>query len=514
MPIAVRTIAKNFYSVYPTDGESITGENTQVVFVDDIKSISSSDKIRLTGSSNICKWKYEEKEYSVFAGRIILIVPVGISVNSLELRINETRTLLSDMQSVLDGDYYLYDLTNNIAPYKPTKVAIYSYLKEKETLCENIVSIRKLQIAFSKSIYYGDDEKSVKVRVGSTYKDITWSLGDEQATCAICHGRLLINIPLLKWRIDNQAWQYGAVNDILWYKDYFDNGSVLEVATPFSDTHSLQLYGIIDGKVQEIPLNAFSKYDIGKCVYANEKHKSIEFILTTNFNRQRFEICRTTTISRFLNNPPFEIINGKVCFTGSQTYVGEKVPFFTILFQCIGKNDISIKSTDLVDGIIEKIEENNYWVKITTPSNRLFAKEESTLWEGEYIFGDSELNKLKNKVFKIKPICGPEKSSFWKVSKDGYYISKLVRETQNANNGVYFGTLYYKRSNGECVPVCGFSECRVEIISEIALKVYVKDESGEYTLNMKCNPNGDLYKPDAQSPYTAHNYLFVEVKNV
>lgn len=513
LPIAVNSVAKNLYNIYPTDGESVSGETVQVMFINDIESTTGPNKIRLACNSNKCRWVYEQQEYNVFPNKVSLIIPTNISVNSLQLSVGETKRLLSDMSAIRNGSYYLYEITDLVDLYRPTKIILYSYLKEKEVLNEDIILIKYLRISFSESVYYDNYEKSVRISIGSKYKDITWNLGDEYAICSVCHGRLLVDIPLLKWRIDNGDWFYGAINDIFWYKDYFNSGSVLEVQSTY-DIIETHLYCIGDGKTQEIPLNTYSKFEIGKYIYDNEGKKSLTFFLMTETSKRRFKILETTTISGFSKNPPFEVANEKIRFIGEQTYIGERVPFFVILLQCIGKDDVKVKSTDLINGVLEEIEENNYWIKITALSDGLFVKEEKVLWEGEYIFGDSESNALKNKVLKIKPICGIGNGDFWKMDISGYYVSELVRETPNANNGVYLGKLYYKKAGGECVSVDGFSKCRVEIISSIALRVYVKDENGEYTRYMKCNSNGGLYGPDSQSPFTAYNYHFVEVKNV
>lgn len=508
VPTAISTIAKNLYNIYPTEGEILSSEQRQVVFTS--QPISISSKIRLMGESGICRWEYKDRFCKVFGNRVCLFVPQSMSINGLELRIDGNCTLLSTLLPITEDEYFIFDITDLVPQRVPCELIVYSYLKEKELIHNDIIAIQKLHIGFLKSIFYGNDDRQVRVSVGPHYKDLSWEIGEDTVACTLCKGRLDITIPQFKWRIDLGEWHYEPITDIAWYKDYFNSGSMIEVQSPM-DISSTKLYCVGDGPLQEILPNAGSKYEIGKYIFANEGRKILAFFFKSAESNDRKEICETTTVEHFVEDPPFVVDNGKLRFVGDKSYVGSKKSSFNISLKRIGKDEIKIKSKELPDGVMADVDEGIYWVKVIVPSGGLFGSGEKVLWEGEVVFGDKEKLKLSNLVLKINPICGIGTGDFWKTNKSGYYISRLVRKEVS---DTYSAKLYYKNARGEQSDICGFLECCVVIISPIALQVLVKDTDGNYTDRLKCDSNGNLYSPQSQQKFFATNYHFIEVKDV
>lgn len=510
VPIAIHTISKNLYNVYPTEGEILSGPQRQVIFTNASDLAISNSKVRLMGDSGICKWTYRETTCKVFGGRINLFVPQSFSVNGLELRIGEKNILLSTLDAIEDDGYSVFDITDLIPQGTATELIVYSHLKEKELIYADIVSIRGLRISFSKAVYFGDDDKHIVVSVGVHSRELTWELGDDIVSCHLYKGQLDIAVPQFKWRIDSGEWRYEAINDIIWYKDYFDSGSVLEVQSPL-DVSTIKLYCVGDGELQEIPINASNRFEIGKYVYANKGRRVLAFFFKSIEHSDRKEICMATTVERFIKEPPFVVENEKLRFVGDELFVGEKKAHFNISFNRIGRDEVKVKSTELIDGVLEDIDEGIYWIKISTPSGGLFSGGEKVLWEGEFVFGDEDKIRLSNIVLKINPICGIGTSDFWKTNVSGYYISGLVRSD---NPDTYSAKICYNNARGEKSDVCGFTKCNIEIISPIALRVLVCDSDGNYVERLRCDSSGNLYSPQSQQQFIATNYHFLEVKNV
>lgn len=508
-PISISTIAKNLYNIYPTERETLGGRQKQVVFTNVSDWGIVSNKIQLIGESGICKWEYKDKICKVFGNWVNLLVPNSMSINGLELRIDGKCTLLSNLAFTPEDEYTLFDITDLIPQRVPCELVVYYHLKEKEVIHDYIVSIQKLHIGFSKPIYYGNDERQVRVSLGGHFRDLEWSLGDETVSCHLCNGRLNITIPQFKWRIDVGDWHYGPVDDVVWYKDYFNSGSILEVQSPI-DVNTIRLYCVGDGAIQEIPQNSSSRFEIGKYIFANEGRKVLAFFFKSIESADRKEICETTTEERFTTDPLI-VTNGNLQFIGEKYYIGLKKSWFNICLKRIGRDEINVKSTELNDGIIEDIDEGIYWAKVSALSGGLFGGVEKLLWEDEIVLGDREKLKLSNIVLKINPIRGIGNGDFWKVSTNGYYISNLVR--MDAPD-TYSAKLYYRDARGERSDVSGFSDCCVEIISPIALQVLVKGDTEKYTERLKCDNSGNLYGPQSQQQFSVTNYHFIEVKNV
>ncbi len=507
-PTVINTVAANLYNIYPDDGEVIGSDNRQVFFTNEMDSKVVTNKVQLVGESGICKWKYEEHDCKVFGNRINLLLPQNTSVNALELRVNGNSTLLSDLAPNIDEGYFIVDITKLFPQYVLSEFIVHSHLTEKELIHTDIVLIKKLHIGFSKQIYFGDDDKSVRVSVGLQHKDLTWETGQETVFCKLGNGHLFITVPQIKWRIDMGEWHYGPISNIVWYKTYFSNGSVFEVQSPI-EIDKTKLYCLADGKLQEIARNASLKYEIGKHIFANENCKDLLFFFKFDGNSEQKEICSVTTVEHFLQEPPFAVDNSKLLFIGDKCFIGGKKPYFNICLKRIGKEEIVKKSTELINGDLSDVDEGIYWIKVSSPSTGLFASGEKILWEGEFVFGDREKLKLNNLVLKINPICGSGGDS-WKLISTGYYITELVR---GQDNDTYSARLHYRDATGNKTDVCGYSKCHIVILSSIALQVYVKDAVGNYT-KLKCDTKGNLYSPQSSQIYTATNYHFTEVKNV
>lgn len=510
VPIAIHMISKNLYNVYPTEGEILCSSQRQVIFTNESDSAIANNKVRLVGDSGICKWAYRETTCKVFGGRINLFVPQSFSVNGLELRVSDKNILLSTLVPIPEDGYSIFDITDLIPQGVAVELILYSYLKEKELIHTNIVSVQRLRISFSKAVYFGDDDRKVAVSVGMYSRELTWELGDDIVSCHLYKGQLDITVPQFKWRIDIGEWHYGPLNEVIWYKDYFDSGSVLEVQSPL-DVNTIKLYCVGDGEIQEIPQNISNRFEIGKYIYANEGRKVLALFFKSIESADRKEICMATTVERFVKEPPFVVDNNALRFIGDESFIGAKKTYFNIVFNRIGRDEIKLKSSELIDGILPDIDEGIYWVKISVPSGGLFGGGEKVLWEGEFIFGDEDKIRLSNIVLKINPICGIGTSDFWKTSVGGYYISGLVRSD---NPDTYSAKIWYNNSRGERSDVCGFSKCKIEIISPIALRVLVCNVNGDYVERLRCDSSGNLYSPQSQQQFIATNYHFVEVKNV
>ena len=509
LPLAIYTIGKNLYNIYPIDGEMLGGSEKHIIFVESANTFKKTERIQLLGASGICTWTFNGTSHRIFSSEVILLISNDISSNSLELRINGSKMLLSSLTPMSENDYSVFDLTEKIIPFVSCNLSIYSHLKEKEVMNESIFFVPKLKISFSQQCYYGNDERQVQFSVGNQGKSLTWNLGNDELCYDFCKGMLKITIPQLKWRIDTGDWLFEQQPNVMWYKDFFHNGSVVEIESPVG-TNNMKLYCLCDGETIEIPANTASQFEIGRYIYANEHKRRLCFFLKASINEKPIELCEVATKEHFLYEPPFEVNNNQLVFIGNECFIGSKHPYFQISLKRIGREVITLKSIELMNGILSKIDEGIYWIKISVPSNELFCRQDKTIWEGEFIFGDKEKLKLNNLIFKINPICGITKGN-WQGYPSGYYISQLVRLDDEDS---YSAKLYYQNSNHEQSDVSGFSDCKIVIHSPCALRLYVKSESGDFSVLLRGDSNGNIYGPQVEDKLEVKNYNYTEVKNV
>lgn len=508
-PKEIYTVVKNLYNIYPNIGETLSGTTKQVVFMDKSAMQSNDSKIQIVGEVQNCAWTYHDTQCKVFCNPIKLFVPSHMSVNGLDLRINGDTTILSTLNYDIEEGYLIYDITNLIPKHTPCEFVVFSYSNEKELVREDIVSIQGLHIQFSKSVYYGNDERQVRLCYRNEFRDLTWEQYDNEVHCAVCNGRLSVQIPRLKWKIDENEWHYGPIENKIWYKDYFHNGSVLYVDAPTS-FDNIKLFCVGDGKEEEIPYNSLIKrFEIGRFIFSNEGRRDCLFLLKFSVGEVSREICDVVTAEGFTQLPPLIVDNGILHFIGDKYFVGEKRSYFDICLKSIGRDNKNYKSSDLTDGIIPNVEEGIYWVEVSATSGGLFDSRKKVYWKDEFVFGDKEKLKLSNLVLKINPIYGMTKSDSWKWFQSGYYISHLVRDD---NDKKYSAELYYLDPSGKKSYVDGVDKCNVIIDSAKALSIFVDDVSGN-SIQLKIGSNGDIKGPQSPTGFSIFRYNY-EVKNV
>lgn len=508
-PNEIYTVVKNLYNIYPNIGETLSGKTKQVVFMDKSVLQSNNLKIQLVGEAQNCAWTYHDTQCKVFCNSIKLFVPSNMSVNGLDLRINGNTTLLSKLNYDIEEGYLIYDITNLIPKHIPCEFVVFSYSNEKELIRENIVSIQGLHIKFSKSYYYGNDERHVRLNAGNEYRDLTWEQYANEVYCVICKGRLTVQIPQLKWKIDANDWHYGPIENKIWYKDYFHNGSALYVDAPIS-FDKIQLFCVGDGNEEEIPYNSLTKrFEIGRFIFSNEGRRDCLFLLKFSVGEASREICDVVTVEGFTQVPPLIVDNDELHFLGDKCFVGDRKQYFNICLKSIGREDKNFKSSDLIDGIIPNIEEGIYWVTVSAGSGGLFANKEKTYWEDEFVFGDKDKLKLSKLVLKINPIQGLATSDSWKWLQGGYYISHLIRDDSNKT---YLAELYCLDASGNKFFVDGVTKCKVIIDSAKALSIFIDDGMGN-SVQLKRDNSGNIHGPQFTTGFSIYRYNY-EVKNV
>ncbi len=505
-PRSIGCICANLYSIYPTDGEILSDGKRQLIFIDNVLSVQNAET-DIIGKINNCAWEFEQKVYAVFSDKVILITKSDMSINGVEFCINDRRGLLSDLSGIIEDEYLTFDISEFIPKGVPCELSVYSRINNKSLANEKIIRIPGLKLQFSERIYYGNGNYKLKVSVGEKYKTFTWNLGDDKIVCSICHGKLNITIPQIKWKLDDEEWNYGSDESIIWYENRFDSGSLLDIVTEGKD--EIKLYCNVEGHVEPIKRNLLSnKFEIGRFIYSNKGKRELLFFFklnNENFIRKLFIVA---TKEYFTQIPPFVTDNETLRFVGDKYYIGKQTEF-NICLKRVGQNDITVKTCDLVDGMIRNVKQGIYWIKVFVKTNGSFISSEKIIWEGECVFGDRDKIRLADMVLKINPIKGVGDGDFWKSRIKGYYLTDFKR---SGKEDEYFAKLHFKNAAGEKSLIDDVEDCRIEIISDEALQITVKNNDGGY-VKLKCNENLEIKDPKSNAWETT-NYKYIEVTNV
>lgn len=509
-PADTFTYSRYLYNIYPRDGEMLSGRQKSVLFIN-AQADSRNEKVNLFGNLHNCYWEVTNEKYEIFSEHVNLLAANFNSINGLELFINNSGVLLSQLECSQNETQRVYNLEELMSENTPYEIVVYSHVIKKELLRVKLVYFKEFNFKFSQNVFYGNDIKSLTILDRGKVEELTWNNYQNQVEVPIRGGKIIIDIPYLKWRIDDMDWHYEPINELVWYKNIFHNGSLLELCSPACDM-DMQIYAVISNQAVIVNKNSSGKFEIGKCIYSNENLRLITFGVKGQKFLKSVHLFDIATQEHFFSDPL--IVEGDKIIFCSQTFVGDHNRSFKISLTKIGQEPICAFSDKLKDGIIPNIEQGVYWANISSQSEGLFAKREQIYWQGEFIFGDKDRLQLANMIYKISPLNGQGLSDSWKMLRSGYYITNLIRIAGKPDE--YTAKLFYIASDKSKHLINNLDICKIEIISSIAMSILVKDLDGNFNQKLMCDRVGNLSLENLENrfPITITNYHFIEVKNV
>lgn len=401
------TYGNNLYNIYPKAGERLTGETRQVFFVDKEKAARLGRNACLVGNLADVEWFLDDISCVVYGYSVKLMVPENQNLKALELRIDRKPYKLQNLKyEQFENNCYQYGLKalGLISEKEPIEVSLYSYEIDAAILAETIILLPNLEIQFNRLFYYGDIERKVIITNDDESKVLSWSNQDNEIICSLNEGVLVIKVPYLKWRINNNKWHNEPINKKLWYKDFLENGDLLEINYPKEDGLIL-IEGKADGIPFEITKNQSNKFEIGRAIYANENKQDVS-IYFINGNNEKFELINIATKEHFVDNPLL-YTDGKVLWNVEKTFIGDENNEFSLIAKSNSKNGKS-ESKKVGSSNIElrNFDEDIYEITVKIKDKNIFFKEEryNTIFEGKLLVGLPEKLRFKGKVLYIDKV--------------------------------------------------------------------------------------------------------------
>ena len=445
------TCGTNLYNIYPNAGENLKGETKQVFFVDKMKTSSLGTNACLIGSISDVEWVLDDISCIVYKNAVKLMIPESFNLKALELRIDNRRYKLQELNyEQIELNCYQFGLKalKLLSDYYPIDILLYSYEKEKVLFAETIIILPNLDIKFNNSFYYGDLERKITVKSDNEPIDLSWNNQENEIICPFNDGFLVIKVPYLRWRINNNEWRNEPINKKLWYRDFLQNGDLLEIDNP-KESDIITILGKADGESLEIVKNQSSKFEIGRAIYSNENKTDISICFSDGKNK--FDLFNIATKEHFVKNPLI-YMSGKVYWNVENAFVGDKDNEFFLIAKASGKNEKSgrkkVGATNIEFG---NFDEDFYKIIVKIKDKNIFSKEEKydTIFEGDLAVGTLEKLRFKNKRIKIlAATCLNAKSLEWISFIPKYFIDKLelIKEEENV---YYTGQLCVIDQNGE-----------------------------------------------------------------
>ena len=451
IPDELTTYGTNLYNIYPKAGESLSGEIKQIFFVDQTKTAGIGKTPCLIGELQDVEWFFDDISYNVYTSCVKLFIPENSNIKALELRIDKKAHKLQELnyESIESGCYQFGLKEIGLVPENnPTEIILYSYEKESTILIDTIVVLPNLEIKFNHPFYYGDIERKLIITNSGELQEITWSNEENEIKCNLNNGVLIIKVPYLKWRINDYEWHNQSIRGKLWYKDFLNNGDLLEIYSP----REVQFIHLVDKDEEfEITRNLNGKYEIGRAIYSNEGRTDISISIMTislSANLNYFEIFTVSTKEHFITNP-LSFIGGRVFWNFEETFIGDKCNDFHLIIKSSNNNfreRIANQNSEIIH-----LQEDICKVQVKIRNRNIFAKSDSyqLIYEGELNIGTREQLRFNNKIIKlISAKCFNSKNVEWISFMPKYFIDKL-KFVQEDESIYYSGQLCVFDKNGE-----------------------------------------------------------------
>lgn len=466
------------YNIYPKAGEKLIGDKKEVYFVDKNKRTSLGNEPCLIGDIPNLDWHSDNVSYVVYSSGVKLLIPENANLRALELKVNEKIYKLHQLSyEGIESSCFQYGLRKEklIDDNHPTKISLYSYEEEKEVLNEKIIVFPNLSIEFNSPYYYDNMDRELKISDGEKDSKLTWSNQDNEISYPLNKGILLIQIPYLKWRINEQEWHKEPKKGRVWYKEFLENTDQLEIECPI-ESEGLSVLGEADKELFNLELKTKRNFEIGRAIYNNEnKREIIVSIKCGDIKRKLFEIA---TKEYFMDNP-LKYIDGKVLWEPGDVFVGDKNTRFLLYIvsttssgNCI-KEEVQQRSQEIFIS-----EKNIYKVLVKRKENNPFLfKKESTIYEGVLYVGTLDELRFKNKkIILLSGNCFDSKRTEW----IDFAIKYSIRDLEfipDEKELYYYGNLHKVNDQGEDIRIDVMQNEKYEDVEINPVRIEIRDNN-------------------------------------
>lgn len=156
---------------------------------------------------------------------------------------------------------------------------------------------------------YGEDIFSYVPKSGDEYVDINY-----------CDGIIRYTFPYIKWRIDDNEWQYSVIRNIIWHKDEpLHSNCVLEIENTSVNTVVVQINGKEIGKTKD------GKYLLGDALVENKANDESEIVMKIG---NKSEVLLTVANQESLSDFDIDIETKEIDF--NNYFVGESNSRFLV----------------------------------------------------------------------------------------------------------------------------------------------------------------------------------------
>lgn len=444
-----KAYGKNLYSVAAREGEVIRSSE-RIVFFENEK--SDRNLYFYANERNDAEYRRDGELYKLIDGDVFLDVEPNLDISDIGLRLNDKIVKLSALGSFDSNGKRRFCVSYDLEFGKPSRISAFRYSDNHILASITVIKFEHISITYDKEIYYGDNLTGEAIFKTERYNlEAKMDVSLEENSIPFNNGEIILNPPVLRWRIDDGDWLIKPSKPI--YFREITNSSLLDIDIPLGFDYIIALSHEVNIHLER---TADGKhYKLGQTIFSINGITLDETMLFIKLNDAFYELARITLKSKFLIDP---IIVDSKNFTISwkpDSFVGDR-NLNSLKIKIINKEGsidfeqvLSLEASMTFH--VDFLEEGYYDVQISGISGGFLRKEEH-LFKKEYLFGNFKNIRFKNKILKINRAVTFEdtKNKSQIIQIRPFYISDVRFLAEKDGFDVYCGNLFlYSNMTGK-----------------------------------------------------------------
>lgn len=431
------------WRLYGEEGESLQFGGRSIYFT-----LGGAETHIWLNSSNIASAKFMERgiEYDVYdkINELNFLldsekpISLGVKIDGNFYKLSQLIFQKGDKSSLIIGDRI--DKSRQVH-----NIQIFTLADNVQLYYKDFTFIQGLKIKYDREFYW-DEESSGFVNIfaqGRMPETISFDSNTDQVEYRYGNGVLVLKIPRIKWRINEDEWQTGLRQKTYWYEEFKDNSTVIEFDKPEEFTAEMYL------DILPIQINK-GKYMLGETLFSQEViSQKKTFVLWFKLNGVMLKLFEVATKPFFEHSPTLIKIDNVLYWRCDEVFVGRKNSTFSIILKnkrgtVLNKTIFSLNTKLLND---DSLPDGVYQLEVGIKKNA-FSPEVEIIHEQEKIFGEYEKVRFNDVCFNITEVINTVGAT---IEIRPVVIENIQFDREENGFCFYKGTLTTRKKTGEKV---------------------------------------------------------------
>lgn len=486
-PVGLKKINESIYSFETIDGEVIQSYKKNIFFYSEQTNRNLFFFVR---KKNNVFFKKDGQEYQVIDGELSLDVINSFEIGNIGIRYEDASFKLSEFPHEEMGSKERYEITSLLNVGEPQKITVFKYSDNSVVASINIIKFKNVSIKFDKDFYYGEEDAGlVTFKTDKYFGEECFDINNRYVSIPLEEGELVIEVPVIRWKIDGGEWNAKPSNKDYWFKN-IRKESVLHLDIPNNISCSIAL-----SSNKELPKQGNKHiYNLGATIQSLAwnnylKPDSLKVFVKIE-NGMFLPLFDVVFVESFMFSPLTIYSQEFKIGWNPNGFIGDNSSTFEIRI-CEDDELIDSYGVSLSPRVINcnDFEEGKYLAKIYLKD----GEKEKELYSHRFVFGEEKNIKFKNRIMFINTVVTIDKALFRKQVRP-IFVDKIKYLGSKEGFDYYSGYLFVVDREGKRIYldkmrdskgiVSTINPIRIELKTEhscyIGYGLDVEDEEFEY----------------------------------